>query len=164
MKLRFRLGPITQKPLAQQHGALENGADLRVNERQKIRHYRATSTEERRRIRRRNSDFFYFARCFYTLIRLEISRRTRWWCLKCVIVYLGRAIQAFVMYCVNGTSRSSLLIESTDSMTCQTKLHTPIRILYVYTATATPHVTPHVDQLCIIRLFILRICASRRSN
>ena len=25
---------------------LENGADLRVNERQKIRHYRARSTEE----------------------------------------------------------------------------------------------------------------------
>ena len=49
-------------------------------------------------------------------IRLEISRRTRWWCLKCVIVYLAGAIQAFVMYCVNGTSRSSLLIESTDSM------------------------------------------------
>ena len=33
-----------------------------------------------------------------------------------MIVYLVRAIQAFVMYCVNGTSRSSLLIESTDSM------------------------------------------------
>ena len=33
-----------------------------------------------------------------------------------MIVYLARAIQAFVMYCVNGTSRSSLLIESTDSM------------------------------------------------
>ena len=31
-------------------------------------------------------------------------------------MYLSRAIQAFVMYCVNGTSRSSLLIESTDSM------------------------------------------------
>ena len=31
------------------HGALENGADLRVNERQKIRHYHARSTEERRR-------------------------------------------------------------------------------------------------------------------
>ena len=31
-------------------------------------------------------------------------------------MYLARAIQAFVMYCVNGTSRSSLLIESTDSM------------------------------------------------
>ena len=29
---------------------------------------------------------------------------------------LARAIQAFVMYCVNGTSCSSLLIESTDSM------------------------------------------------
>ena len=27
-----------------------------------------------------------------------------------MIVYLARAIQAFVMYCVNGTSRSSLLI------------------------------------------------------
>ena len=33
-----------------------------------------------------------------------------------MIVYLAQAIQAFVMYCVNGTSRSSLLIESTDSM------------------------------------------------
>ena len=35
------------------HCALENGADLYVNERQKIRHYRARSTEERRRRRRR---------------------------------------------------------------------------------------------------------------
>ena len=31
------------------HCALENGADLYVNERQKIRHYRARSTEERRK-------------------------------------------------------------------------------------------------------------------
>ena len=31
------------------HCALENVADLYVNERQKIRHYRARSTEERRR-------------------------------------------------------------------------------------------------------------------
>ena len=31
------------------HCALENGADLYVNERQKILHYRARSTEERRR-------------------------------------------------------------------------------------------------------------------
>ena len=31
------------------HCVLENGADLYVNERQKIRHYRAMSTEERRR-------------------------------------------------------------------------------------------------------------------
>ena len=49
-------------------------------------------------------------------IRLEIIRRTRWWCLKCVIVYLARDIPAFVMYCVNGASGSSVLIESTDSM------------------------------------------------
>ena len=31
-------------------------------------------------------------------------------------MYLVRAIQAFVMYCVNGESGSSLLIESVDSM------------------------------------------------
>ena len=48
MKLRFRLGPVTQKQLAL-HCALENGADLHVNERQKVRHYPARSTEERRR-------------------------------------------------------------------------------------------------------------------
>ena len=36
--------------------------------------------------------------------------------LKCVIVYLARDILAFVMYCVNGESGSSQLIESTDSM------------------------------------------------
>ena len=33
-----------------------------------------------------------------------------------MIVYLARVIPAFVMYCVNGASRLSLLIESTDSM------------------------------------------------
>ena len=33
-----------------------------------------------------------------------------------MIVYLARVIPAFVMYCVNGESGSSLLIESTDSM------------------------------------------------
>ena len=35
---------------------------------------------------------------------------------KCVIVYLVRDIPPFVMYCVNGKLRSSLLIESTDSI------------------------------------------------
>ena len=49
------------------HCALENGADLYVNERQKIRYYRARSIEERRRIRRKKknakSRFFYFTRC-----------------------------------------------------------------------------------------------------
>ena len=46
------------------HCTLENGADLHVNERQKIRHYRVRSTEERR-IRRRRCQIaiFYFARC-----------------------------------------------------------------------------------------------------
>ena len=49
------------------HCALENGVDLYVNERQKIRHYRTRSTEERRRklrrIRRKKKNaklrFFY---------------------------------------------------------------------------------------------------------
>ena len=35
------------------HCAQENGANLYVNEHRKIRDYRARSTEERRRIRRR---------------------------------------------------------------------------------------------------------------
>ena len=33
-----------------------------------------------------------------------------------MIVYLARDIPPFVMYCINGKPRSSLLIESTDSM------------------------------------------------
>ena len=37
------------------HCALENGADLYVNERQEIRHYRARSAEEKRMS---NCDFF----------------------------------------------------------------------------------------------------------
>ena len=48
------------------HCALENGADLYVNERQKIRRYSARSTEERRRRRRKKkrmpNPYFYFAR------------------------------------------------------------------------------------------------------
>ena len=40
------------------HCVLENGADLYVNKRQKIRHYRARSTEERRKP---NRDFFLCA-------------------------------------------------------------------------------------------------------
>ena len=38
----------------------------------------------------------------------------------------------------------SHIIRKRNLAKCQTKLHTPIRILYVYTATATPRVTPHV--------------------
>ena len=50
-----------------------------------------------------------------------------------MIVYLARAIQAFVMYCVNGTSRSSLLIESTDSMTTDSMIvlrYSSVCVLY----------------------------------
>ena len=48
-----------------EHTALKNGVDLYVNERQKIRHYRARSTEERRR-KKENAIvvvFFYFVWC-----------------------------------------------------------------------------------------------------
>ena len=47
------------------HCVLDNGADLYVNERQKIRHYRTRSTEERRRRKEKKnakSRFFYFTR------------------------------------------------------------------------------------------------------
>ena len=40
--------------------ALEKGSDLYVNERQKIRHYRARSTEERRRRRKKNAKSLFF--------------------------------------------------------------------------------------------------------
>ena len=40
------------------HCALENRADLYLNERQKIQHYRARSTEERRRKKNAKSLFF----------------------------------------------------------------------------------------------------------
>ena len=40
------------------HCALENGADLYVNERQKIRHYCTRSTEERRR--NKNAKLLFF--------------------------------------------------------------------------------------------------------
>ena len=72
-----------------------------------------------------NRDFFFTSRGAYVNLRyivmlytylIGISRRTRWWCLKCMIVYLAQDIPAFVMYFVNGESGSSLLIESTDSM------------------------------------------------
>ena len=47
VKLRFRLGIYSYcEAVNTQHGVLEYGLDLHVNERQKIRHYRARSTEE----------------------------------------------------------------------------------------------------------------------
>ena len=38
-------------------------------------------------------------------------------------VYPPRDIRPFVMYCVNGKPRSSLLIESTDSMIIMSIIH-----------------------------------------
>ena len=57
------------------HCELENGADLYVNESQKIRHYCTRSIEERRRRRRMRSRkkkndksvIFYFVRCVHKL-------------------------------------------------------------------------------------------------
>ena len=42
------------------HCALVNGADLYVNERQKVRHYRVRSTEERRRKKKKNAKSRFF--------------------------------------------------------------------------------------------------------
>ena len=49
------------------HCALENGADLYVNERQKIRHYRARSTEERRK--KNAKPLFFTSRGAYIKLR-----------------------------------------------------------------------------------------------
>ena len=71
-----------------------------------------------------NRDFFYFAGCVPKLLYYsDVIFSFDWKSaiehdggLKCVIVYLARVIPAFVMYCVNGVSCSSLLIDSTDSI------------------------------------------------
>ena len=52
------------------HFALENGADLYVNERQKIPDYRARSTEERRRKKKKNAkQRFFTSRSAYVNLR-----------------------------------------------------------------------------------------------
>ena len=56
------------------HCTLENGADLSVNERQKIRHYRARSTEERRRM---PNHYFYFAR-YVRKLRYYVIHSSNW--------------------------------------------------------------------------------------
>ena len=52
-------------------------------------------------------DNYYNPRCAHAHRGLTSAR---------VIVFLARDIPQFVMYCVNGKPRSSLFIESTDSM------------------------------------------------
>ena len=49
-----------------------------------------------------------------------------------MIIYLVRDIPAFVMYCVNGESGSSLLIESTDSMIVEVMVHNIILHDHLY--------------------------------
>ena len=51
------------------HCALENGVDLYVNERQKIRHYRAKSAEERRRKKKNAKSRYFTSRCAYVKLR-----------------------------------------------------------------------------------------------
>ena len=59
-----------EQAVSTMHWALENGADLHVNERHKMRHYRGTSTEERRR-RKKNGKlrFFLTSRGVYVNLR-----------------------------------------------------------------------------------------------
>ena len=60
---------------------LENGADLYVNERQKIRHFCARSTEDRRRIRRRrmpNHDFFTLRGAYINCANSDVIHSFHW--------------------------------------------------------------------------------------
>ena len=66
--------------MATMHCALENGADLYVNERQKIRHYRARSTEERRKkMKKKNAKLrFLTSRGAYVNLRHIAMLCTHW--------------------------------------------------------------------------------------
>ena len=54
------------------HCVLENGADLNVNKRQKIRHYPARSTEERRRKKNAKSLLFFTLCSTYVKLRYKV--------------------------------------------------------------------------------------------
>ena len=54
------------------HCALENGAGLYVNERQTIKHYRARSTEERRKKKNAKSRFFTLRGAYVNLRYIAI--------------------------------------------------------------------------------------------
>ena len=52
------------------HCVLEKGAGLYVNKHQKIRHYRARSTKERRKKKKKNAKSrFFTSRCAYVNLR-----------------------------------------------------------------------------------------------
>ena len=67
-----------------------------------------------------------------------------------MIVYLARDIAAFVMYCVYGASRSSLLIGSNDSM-----IYIARNFLRVLIFTGT---LPYALEVFLV-VFILTLCA-----
>ena len=73
-----------------------------------------------------------------------------------MIVYLARDIQAFVMYCVNGTSRSSLLIESTDSMirTYMQTMHMYPKSAGFYVLTFSFEIVLYICEIIIINVTI----------
>ena len=71
-------------------------------------------------------------------------------------MYLARAIQAFVMYCVNGTSRSSLLIESTDSMIYSS----PLFVLGTTIDSRHTSVTRKLTQREFYRQLVVSLCHS----
>ena len=79
------------------HYALENGADLYVNERQKILHYRARSTKERRRKKNRDYSTYSIGNQPWNTTVVFKMRDS---------VPIVRDIPAFVMYYVYGASRS----------------------------------------------------------
>ena len=58
-------------------------------------------------------------------------------------VYPPRDIPPFVMYCVNGKPRSSLLIESTDSMICIIMMLRLYRFITDYNYSRLLHVHMH---------------------
>ena len=89
---------------------------------------------------------------------MEIGRRTRWWGLKCVIVYLERDIPPIVMYCIYGESGSSLLIESTDSMIFQTSHHRLPPISQVKDPTSTLQKSGVVYCICTLYNLLQCVC------
>ena len=61
------------------HCMLKNGADLYVNERQKLRHYHARSTEERRRRKKKNAkSLFSTSRGAYVNCAIIAMLYTHW--------------------------------------------------------------------------------------
>ena len=70
-----------------------------------------------------------------------------------MIVYLARDIPAFVMYCVNGESGSSLLIESTDSMILRRGVHANVYMyIYKYISVTTFTYSACTVHICDIKL------------